>query len=353
MTSHQSNRKTVLVTGANGYIGFSVSRAFVRAGYRVFGLVRRVEATIDLQVNEITPVVGTLDDLAWVPNLFEKSNTFNVLVNCLESYPDYEMVYQKLITLFRQVAMKSNENGVRPLLMWSSGCKDYGMDGAFHGDPNFVAQTEESPIDGTAGAMRSRAETSLRVFDHPEVFDGIVLRPTCVYGYSSSYYGALLDYASEQADKGEPALRIPVDPRTPMHACHVDDCAEAYISLAEHAPRTAVANQVYNISAHRYETVGEIGGALAAAYGFPDGATFPQDGGDWFPSRLYVMFNFPQWVGSDKIRKVTGWTDKRALFQEDIGVFRAAYEAEKARGHENIAKSSQRLHGIGSLVQPQ
>ena len=52
-----------------------------------------------------------------------------------------------------------------------------------------------------------------------------------------------------------------------MHSCHVDDCADAYVALAEHLDRDTIANQAYNISDGRYETAREIGEALAHSYG--------------------------------------------------------------------------------------
>ena len=54
-------QKTVLVTGANGYVGNAVAKAFARAGWRTYGLVRREEAVGDLARNEIQPLVGPGD----------------------------------------------------------------------------------------------------------------------------------------------------------------------------------------------------------------------------------------------------------------------------------------------------
>lgn len=78
----------------------------------------------------------------------------------------------------------------------------------------------------------------------------------------------------------------------------------------------------------RYETLGEFGTALAAEYGFPGGAEFGVSP-DQMPKPLsgtwqnYVLvFGYSQWVGSDKIREVTGWTDKRPLFSDNLRVYR-------------------------------
>lgn len=350
-TSTRPPPRTVLVTGANGYIGCAVSKAFVRAGWKVFGLVRRPEATLELELGEVIPIVGKLDDLSWVESrLYTQSKTFDVIVNCLESFPDYETLFQQLITLIVELAQTSNENGVRPLLLWSSGCKDYGLT-PLHGEPGLAPHTEESPLKPPAEPIKQRAETSLRIYEHKDLFDGVILRPTSVYGYTSSYYGTMMDYAAQQAASGEPALRIPVKPNVPMHAAHVDDCAEAYVALAEHKDRPAVAGQAFNISAFRYETVEEICTALAQEYGFSEGVRFlkAEEAGEWFPQSLLFAFNFPQWVGSDKIRNLTGWNDKRMLFSENVRAHRLAYEAEEAKGHENIRLVRERMRALGGV----
>lgn len=350
-TSTRPSPRTVLVTGANGYIGCAVSKAFVRAGWKVFGLVRRPEATLELELGEVIPIVGQLDDLSWVePKLYHHAKTFDVIVNCLESFPDYETLFNQVMGLIVKLAKTSNEHGVRPLLLWSSGCKDYGLT-PLHGDPDLAAHTEATPLNPPAEPIRQRAETSLRVYDHKDLFGAVILRPTSVYGYTSSYYGTMMDYAAQQAANGEPALRIPVNPNVPMHAAHVDDCAEAYVALAEHKDRPAVAGQAFNISAFRYETVQEIGTALAKAYNFADGVKFlkAEEAGEWFPQSLLFAFNFPQWVDSEKIRSLTGWTDKRMLFSDNVAAHRLAYEAEEAKGHDNIRLIRERMKTLGGM----
>lgn len=367
---------SVFVTGANGYIGSAVCRAFARAGWRVYGLIRRPSSAPALALAEVTPVLGDLDsDLAWVDDLLAREPRLDVLVNCVESFPDYDALYERVINVLLRLARggaadsntKQAASAKKPLLLWTSGCKDYGLGGLDGVD--VVPHTEETPLNPPAEPIRQRAETSQRIFEHAELLDAVLLRPTSVYGYSSSYYAALMDYAREQSEQNksrsgetrENVLRFPgVDPRVPMHAMHVDDCAESYVALAEHADRAAVAGQVFNQSGYRYETGREVGEALARAYGFTGGASFATVGSDgelvpetephdWFPNIVGFTFKFPQWVASDKIRRLTGWTDRRALFTEDVETYRRSYEAEKDKRHENIGASLGRLREIGTL----
>ena len=147
--------------------------------------MRRPEATVELELGEVIPIVGKLDDLSWVEDkLHTQSKTFDVIVNCLESFPDYESLFRQVIGLICKLAQTSNENSVRPLVLWSSGCKDYGLT-PLHGDPDLAPHTENWPLNPPADPIRQRAKNSVRVLhDYKASFDGVVLRPTSVYGYS-------------------------------------------------------------------------------------------------------------------------------------------------------------------------
>ncbi|KAF7563289.1 hypothetical protein G7046_g823 [Stylonectria norvegica] len=343
INSSSNPTRNVLVTGANGYIGSAVCRAFVRAGWRTFGLIRNPKASQELILQEVEPVVGTYTDLQFLDTLFTRASTFDVIVSCTEKIPGYAAHFEEVILLVQKLAKKSNENGVRPLVLWSSGCKDYGTT-SLHGDADLSPHTESSPLNGPE-LLEERTQNCPRVFEYSNLFDAAVIRPTNVFGYSSSYYGAMLDFAEAETKSGSKTLRIPGNANSILHATHVDDCAEAYLSLAEHADRSAVAGQFFNISAHRYETLAEVASALATEYGFTGGVEFvpASEALSSFPAGLHFVFSFSQWVGSEKIRKLTGWADKRMLFTGDLHVYRLAYDGFMEKGHGNIAEIRKRI----------
>ncbi|KAH7200344.1 hypothetical protein DER44DRAFT_790468 [Fusarium oxysporum] len=316
----ENRQRNVLVTGANGYIGSAVCRAFVRAGWNTYGLIRNPQAREELALSEIIPVVGSFTDLSFLETLFVEVNTFDTIVSCTEKIPGYAAHFGEVMTCVKRLAEKSNENGVRPLVLWSSGCKDYEI-------------------------LKERTTNSAKVFNYTELFDAAVIRPTCVFGYSNSYYGAIFDYAADQREKGSEVLRIPGDPNSIMHATHVDDCGRAYVSLAELDDRRAVGCQFFNVSGYRYETLEEVAGALAKEYGFDRGVQFvpASEAEPSFPPGLHFVFSFSQWVGSDKLRSLTGWKDKRELFSKGIHAHRLAYEAYKGRGNANVAEIQKRI----------
>ncbi|GKU13172.1 unnamed protein product [Fusarium langsethiae] len=342
----EHKRRNVLVTGANGYIGLAVCRAFVRAGWNTYGLIRNPKAKEELALSEIIPVVGSFTDLSFLEPLFELVNTFDVVVSCTEKIPGYAAHFEEVIACVEILARRSNREGVRPLLLWSSGCKDYGTT-PLHDAPDLAAHVEDSPLNGPE-ILKERTVNSVKVFNYTDLFDAAVVRPTCVFGYSSSYYGAIFDYADTERAAHSQVLRVPGDANSIMHATHVDDCGDAYVSLAEHGKRGAVAGQSFNISGHRYETLDEIATSVAKEYGFEKGVHFvsANEADPSFPRGLHFVFSFSQWVGSDKLRSLTGCKDRRALFSEGIHAHRLAYEAFRDRGYVNVGEIQRRIQTV-------
>ncbi|KAL4923591.1 NAD-dependent epimerase/dehydratase family protein [Aspergillus undulatus] len=212
----------------------------------------------------------------------------------------------------------------------------------YHGDPGLSPHTEESPLNPPP-LLANRTELSLNIFKHTDAFTPVLVRPTNVFGRSASYYRGFFEVASQAARSNKPLI-IPVPGSSICHALHVDDCGDAYVSLASHAKRDEIEGQIFNISAREYEIVEQIADALVAEYEinkgvkYVDGESLPASENPWPP----VLIDFPQWTGSDKIRRVTGWRDVRPLFTEALRVYRLSYEAAVGGGHENVSKIKER-----------
>jgi len=165
-----------------------------------------------------------------------------------------------------------------------------------------------------------------------------------VYGRSASYYRGFFEVAADCAKSGRP-LVLPVRPTSICHALHVDDCGDAYVAIAAHHKRDEVEGKIFNISSRRYETVDEIAKALIKEYEltggleYVDGKELAPVDNPWPPA----LIDFPQWTGSEKLRKLTGWCDVRPLFTEALHVYRVAYEAAAASGHKNVEKIKDRV----------
>lgn len=335
--------KNVLVTGANGYIGNAVARAFARAGWIAYGLVRSEQAATSLAAEEILPVIGGIDDVASHESIRQNlPPTLHAIVSTTENIIDYVPHYENTIKLLRFLAISSTTHGVRPVVIFSSGCKDYGVGPHYDGEPGLAPHTEESPLNAVH-LLANRAKYAKKILDHKDVLSPVLVRPTNVFGRSASYYRGFFEVASRTSESKQP-LTLPVLPNSICHAIHVDDCGDAYVAIAGHPRRDEVEGQVFNISARRYETVDEIGKALLAEYSNLAGLKYvhpeqlPLQENPW-PAAL---IDFPQWTSSEKLRQVTGWRDVRPLFSEGMHVYRLAYETAVAARHENIEKMKER-----------
>lgn len=169
------------------------------------------------------------------------------------------------------------------------------------------------------------------------------VRPTNVHGRSSSYYGIFFEVANKAVESGKP-LVMTSQSDSICHSMHVDDCGDAYVAIASHPHRSEVKEQVFNISARRYETVAELGNALVSEYNITQGLRYVDSSSpdanehDWPP----FLIDFPQWTSSEKLRRVTGWSDHRPPFTESIHLYRVAYEAAKAEKSQEIERTSER-----------
>ncbi|KAJ3551594.1 hypothetical protein NPX13_g11323 [Xylaria arbuscula] len=158
---------------------------------------------------------------------------------------------------------------------------------------------------------------------------------------------------------GKGPVKLPGHPDNIYHGCHVDDCADAYVALASHPVRAEVNGECFNISGYRYETVSDFLAALAAEYKIPGGITTTTQVSEIESPELqalYLVFVFSQWVDSTKIRKLTGWTDKRPLFSESLPTYRLAYDAAVRAGDNGVTRIHDRITGWASsgvtIVEP-
>ena len=198
----------VLVIGANGYLGSAISRAFLRAArlpsfyFQVYGLVRCASTARALALQEVIPIVGSLSDTGSVSQaILSHSRTLDVIVNCTEpskSDPVAEAQHWYDVLVLVQGLAEASASAPRgkpvySLVLWSSGCKDYGTT-ELHGDPRLKEHSEASPLNPHK-VVRCRTEGALRALalagknKGRAAFDVVVVRATPVFGYSGSYYG--------------------------------------------------------------------------------------------------------------------------------------------------------------------
>ncbi|GAA6001562.1 NAD-dependent epimerase/dehydratase family protein [Rhodotorula paludigena] len=323
----------VLVTGANGYIGFAVARAFVAEGWTVFGLVRRPETANELEKAGIHPLVGSPTDLAWLDSL-DKSIVFSVVSSNTEDLSDLERHYKAVRSMLEQLGTRNQKHGgesTRLMVLVSSGCKDYGRS-SLADDPSLAPHTEDSPLNPPP-PLKHRTECMSILLDGPPsgaaAYDTAVLRPTNVYGYGSSYWSDFFRAAERALEAPDRTLVFHADERTVLHGTHVDDCGRAYVALAAHSldRREDVRGKAFNVSNRTYETLEGIGKALAREYALA-GVRFDAPAGDVSHADMTTE-RYSQWVSSERLRSLTGWTEREPGFVEGLSRWRHEYEASK------------------------
>jgi nucleoside-diphosphate-sugar epimerase len=182
---------------------------------------------------------------------------FDVLVVTTEDNTNYIPHYNAIITLFTTLSQAYvSKTSSKPLVIFTFGCKNHGQ------STSLTPHTETSPLNPPPIlAPRAKATEEIVSSTHYP-FDIVAVRPTNVYGYTSSYYG-FFALAEKAVGSGSGKWVIDESPDTILHAMHIDDCADAYVALAG-CKREVVKGQIYNISASKYETLRDIAEALAS-----------------------------------------------------------------------------------------
>lgn len=137
------------------------------------------------------------------------------------------------------------------------------------------------------------------MFEHANIFDCVVTRPTTLFGRSGGTtptFSVLADFA--KANSLEGILRISSTPCSSLHSTHVDDAAAAYLAIAT-TRRDIVTGQIYNISNNRYETLGEIVAVVEKTHGIKVVYADPNETPEKSPV-INALCNFSQWVDSAK-----------------------------------------------------
>ncbi|MEE4598578.1 NAD-dependent epimerase/dehydratase family protein [Streptomyces sp. DSM 41524] len=311
---------TVLVTGANGYIGQAVCTRFQIAGHTIAGLVRGNGAAKALSARGITPLLGSLDD---THALAEAARTADLVIDTASAdHADSTRALLDALAGTGKTYIRTSGTGVYTDLA--------------HGELNeriFTEETEHSPAEVVATRwasdqmVREAADRGIRT---------IVLRPSMIYGNGASEQLPLL---IRQAISSGRSLYVGRGDNR-WGNVYLDDLAEAYLLAAE----KAVAGSVYNLAAGEAR-MGDIARAVAR------GLLGTEDAESCEPHVAYAAFG-QRWVDvalssnsrvdSSKARAELGWHPQGPDLLEDLvsGSYRRLW-AHKADPHDHVAPASQ------------
>lgn len=295
----------IFITGATGYIGFNVARAFRRAGHKVWGLTRSENKAKKLAEQEIIPVIGDMNNPGSYREIAEKSS---VLIHAAADYEnDTAELDRKTIDTFLEAAKKG---AVPKTILYTSGCWVIG-------DTGNTAIDETTPLKPIqAVAWRPAHEQMILGAGHVR---GLVLRPGCVYGER----GGLTAAWFQGAEDGN--LEIIGNGTNYWTMVHVEDLASAYVLAAESSY-----DGVFNISDRSRWTVGEMVSAVAAVTEFErEIRQIPVDEAakDMGPVAEALALN--QLVDAGKAERLLNWHPRHHGFVNEVEIFYRSWKAWK------------------------
>ncbi len=303
----------IFVTGATGYVGFSVAAALRRAGHEVWGLVRSAEKAVRLAKREIHPVVGTLQD---TESFREVVDGCSVLVHAAV---DYTVDTAALDRETVEFLLSRSRAEFPKTLVYTSGVWIYGATRDGKADESSPLR----PIRTAAG----RGATERLVLDATNA-RGLVLRPGCVYGKQGGLTGLFFS-AAEMGTAGDGddggVIKVVGDLRARWAMVHADDLADAYVRAIEKG-----ASGVFNVVDRSRCAIGSMAraAARALAVGGEVVSMTPEEAGQAF-GPLAEGLALDQHVDASKIARQLGWNPRHAGFVDGISEYCASWKASR------------------------
>lgn len=231
----------IFITGASGYIGQAVAKAFRSKGHTVYGLVRSEKDAHLLSLNEIWPILGDMEQ----PNTYKQVlNEVEVAVHCAFDFSSDKGVEHDATTIdmILQTFAPSPFNRV---FIYTSGVWVYGSKGHQIADEamslNPLELVKWRPIHEekvlTANSNKLRT---------------IVIRAGHVYGG----VGGLTNILFNSTQNGSVIIAGEGHNRWPM--VHLQDLAHAYVSAAENELADGILNVVDDSTTTLREIAEEI-----------------------------------------------------------------------------------------------
>jgi len=310
----QQTRKTVLVIGANGYVGHGIATTLARAGFKVYGTIRQEKYSQYLALQEIIPVIGNFQNTEWT----EKLGSFDVIINTTEALEDQEKFSNDMVALVTKIAKQQTK---KPLFIYTSGIKIYGDTGRAN-EPGFHSVNEESPYNPLFFAVH-RLKAVERCEASEDFYTATVI-PGMIYGRGQSYYGPWI----KQAATGD-KISVFGTPETVWHSVHIDDLADVYARLVDLGEKAH--KKKYNVVNDKYERFEDIMKAISGQFGGKHEIVYV----DPIPGHFSMAEAVSAWIENEKVKKELGWVPKKVNFiesiEENILAWKAAEKDEFAQ----------------------
>ncbi|KAL0477160.1 nsdhl [Acrasis kona] len=310
---------SVFVSGATGYIGNGVARAFRRAGYKVYGLLRNQAKANKLLKDEIIPVVASVDQVDEYKDILKQCS---IIVDAV-GYESGEAV-NTFLNAAEEAGKERNKTQdgpkidiYKPLYIYTSGIMTYGrarntpVDETTRPKPFVESMTKREQFENKVLMTGKSSESNLRT---------IVVRPGFVFGT----HGGNIFHKFADIDKNADLI-IDGSPDKRWSWVHVDDLGDAYTLLAR---KPNLSNQLYNLALQndspRYQ---DLRVAIAKQVGWDESKNkivYKKDC-DVEPWEATVIINHFKAV--DQL----GWKPRREGFIENVELYYKSYLAARSK----------------------
>lgn len=260
--------KTILVTGAEGFVGLNLMQHLKQKGYDVVAGVRNRARKLTLEKRFGKALVCEGSDAINVARVIASIRPDGVIHLGMTSNPQDAVqepltAYQSIVSGTANILDGVRRTNPRARVLVVSSCDVYGNAGT-SGQP-LKESTPSQPV-STFGSLRATAEEIAHTFFRSYHLNVVIARPFHHTGpgqSETSFFGSiakqLVDW--DEAARGNEFKVADLDCRRDV--CHVQDVVEAYEKLLlEGNP-----NEVYNVCSGQTTTIREIVQAMARVTG--------------------------------------------------------------------------------------
>lgn len=323
----------ILILGATGTIGNALAQSLVRSGnHTVYGLARSPAKAKGLALQEIIPVMGSVQEPKEFLDLLEKKPEISVVVDAAAVYGESATLLNLVAEAGKKRLAKYKEVGVPagPKLgfVYVSGMWLHGSSHQVVSDQDPFVGTSVAhtpPVDMVA--WRPEIERMVIASEAKEALDTAIVRAALTFGGPSAIWTGPLA-AALQAARAEPPpekVQIQLDPESTAALVHVDDVATGIQAVIEKLPLLA-GTGVYPIFdiVSQVESVKAIMEAAARVFGFKGAVELVGPAkGDVVSDAVGASVI----ADSGKAKTLLGWTPKKMGFLLGINTYANAWLA--------------------------
>ncbi|WP_068470427.1 NAD-dependent epimerase/dehydratase family protein [Candidatus Protochlamydia phocaeensis] len=295
----------VFVTGASGYIGNAVAKAFRNKGHHVFGMVRSEKDAHLLSLDEIWPVIGDLDKLESYQKALEECE---VAVHCAFDWE--EKGVERDAKLIDNVLATFSKSSLPHAFLYTSGIWIYGSRG------NQVVD-ESTPVNPIEIAKWRPIHEEKVLKAAAANFKTVILRPGCVYGN----VGGLTNLIFTSTQNG--MIKMIGEGRNRWPMVHVQDLALAYVAAAEKEANGLILNVANDTSV----TVKELAEAVARSAGIEGKikSLTPEEAHQQFGDMVQGL-SIDLQVSNSRVKRLLGWQVHHPSFINDVDIYYNAWK---------------------------